>query len=568
MAGQSFHENLCVICRDELSDSQSEALTCSHVFHTVCLHKYAEVQGCPMHLLACPICKTAAQQPSAEMDSLDLQGANWPPATGLQSSGGAPTIIELSDMEALEDGEPMEAWEVAQAQAEQAVVQPPDAAEQAGGQPSAAAEDAAEQPLAAAGPTPAVQPSADTEHADGQPPAAAGPTPAGQPRAAARWALPTLAGQPPAAAGQPPAAAGPTTALLRSKAAVRDVGLFPDPVLTCSTCGGFATLSKMRLASKGSGTWECRTCMTKTSTLRREFGKWPISQFSYMSTAEKQAFMGDIADKNISQIRAILETKFTKRSQHGTYYDHNGEFLPLSVWEKRGYDPEAIKTLTPNSDKRVHPILGETYRVVLIKTGQSGYEGTENAEEMSKRPKNALKSIGLEAPEATPASSAAASSADGPKLSDDGTTSSNSGSSSSSSEKKKKNKKKDKKSKRSKKQIKKEKKKNEEAKVAAKAAALSSKAAAKNKDKVDKLANSVITKCAPVTVSLQSQLSGASSALLPALIVADAKTKLDALQGLVNRAQLIVNDDPSEPELGIAKIQALLIKRFFCIFSI
>ena len=454
-----------------------------------------------MHLLACPICKTAAQQPSAEMDSLDLQGANWPPATGLLSSGGAPTIIELSDMEALEDGEPMEAWEVAQAQAEQAVVQPPDAAEQAGGQPSAAAEEAGEQPPAAAGPTPAVQPSADTEHADGQPPAAAGPTPAGQPRAAAQWGLPTLAGQPPAAAGQPPAAAGPTTALqVRSNAAVRDVGLFPDPVLTCSTCGGFATLSKMRLASKGSGTWECRTCMVKTSTLRREFGKWPISQFSAMSIEEKQAFMGDIADKNLSQIRAILETKFRKLSQHGTYYDHNGEFLPLSVWEKRGYDPEAIKTLTPNSDKRVHPILGDTYRVVLIKTGQKGYEGTENAEEMSKRPKNALQDIGLVAPQATPASSAAASSANGPKLSDDGTTNSNSSSSSSSSEKKKKKKKKDKKSKRSKKQIKKEKKKNAEAKAAAKAVALSSKAAAKAKDKADKLANSVISKCEPVAV--------------------------------------------------------------------
>ena len=178
--------------------------------------------------------------------------------------------------------------------------------------------------------------------------------------------------------------------------------------------------------------------MVKTSTLRREFGKWPISQFSAMSIEEKQAFMGDIADKNLSQIRAILETKFRKLSQHGTYYDHNGEFLPLSVWEKRGYDPEAIKTLTPNSDKRVHPILGDTYRVVLIKTGQKGYEGTENAEEMSKRPKKALQSIGLVAPAATSASSAAASSADGPKLSDDGTTSSNSSSSSSSSEKKKK----------------------------------------------------------------------------------------------------------------------------------
>ena len=438
MAGASSDAALCAICRDALSEEPTEAMTCGHVFHTFCLHKYAEVQHLPLHQLPCAICKQVAQT-SPGMSSFALQAIQFPPATGdvgeLQPAGSVPhgqenaagdgVTIELSDPEG--EWEPVQAaapdGAVGQAmvQAEQAVVQPRDAAEQAVVQPRGAAEQADGQPRAAAGPTPAVQPRAADEQADGQPGAAAGPTPA----------------------GQPPAAAGPLQ--VNRNASVQDVGLFPDPTVLCSTCGGFAVLSKMRLASKGAGTWECRTCMVKIVTLRREFGKWPITQFATMSLAEKQAFMKDIAGKNISEIRAIIETKFRKIAQHGTYYDYEGEFLPLSVWQTRGYDVELIRTMAPSSDRKMHPFLGELFRIVTIKTGQKGYEGTENSEEMSKRPKKALQDLGLAAPPAT----TAASSADGggesnaaPKLSDDGPTSSSndtsSSSSSSSSEKKKK----------------------------------------------------------------------------------------------------------------------------------
>ena len=93
---------------------------------------------------------------------------------------------------------------------------------------------------------------------------------------------------------------------------------------------------------------------------------------------------------------------------------------------------------------------------------------------------------------------------------------------------------------------------------------MNNKAAAKAKEKSDKLANAVISKCEPVCLALNSQLSGATSALLPDLVVTDAKTKLEALQDLVKRAKLIANDDPGEPELGITKIQALLIRSFSC----
>jgi len=107
-----------------------------------------------------------------------------------------------------------------------------------------------------------------------------------------------------------------------------------------------------------------------------------------MSPEEQKAFMADIGGLNITQIRALIESKYQKITQHGTYYDNGGQYLPPSVYEKMGYDPVAIKALTPSCDRVMHPILGETFRLAILTTGQRGYRGSENSESMSKRPKN------------------------------------------------------------------------------------------------------------------------------------------------------------------------------------
>ena len=40
-----------------------------------------------------------------------------------------------------------------------------------------------------------------------------------------------------------------------------------------------------------------------------------------------------------------------------------GEYLPLSVYEKRGFDVEAIRQKCTDTEE--HPILGTTYRVCI-----------------------------------------------------------------------------------------------------------------------------------------------------------------------------------------------------------
>ena len=85
------------------------------------------------------------------------------------------------------------------------------------------------------------------------------------------------------------------------------------------------------------------------------------------------------------------------------------------------------------------------------------------------------------------------------------------------------------------------------------------KTAAEDKATADRLAKQVISKCNPVSLSFASTLSDAASALLPAPVVTDAKQKLEAIQELVKRAKLIVDDELDKSELGVTKVQALLI---------
>jgi hypothetical protein len=45
-----------------------------------------------------------------------------------------------------------------------------------------------------------------------------------------------------------------------------------------------------------------------------------------------------------------------------------GEFLPLGVWGVRGFDIEAIRSLTPQEDRKIDKVLGEVYRVRVLQT--------------------------------------------------------------------------------------------------------------------------------------------------------------------------------------------------------
>jgi hypothetical protein len=152
-----------------------------------------------------------------------------------------------------------------------------------------------------------------------------------------------------------------------------NMALFEGKV-SCSACGRFELFSKCRIMSKARQAWKCNGCHSKEHQLRRRFGQWPLEAFSGSSDEKRQAFMARLDGMNASALATECE-KFVSSEEHEEYYQDGGEFLPLSVWASRGFNTEAISTQSGPSDIKEHSVLGCTYRVRIISSGNRGARG-------------------------------------------------------------------------------------------------------------------------------------------------------------------------------------------------
>jgi hypothetical protein len=136
---------------------------------------------------------------------------------------------------------------------------------------------------------------------------------------------------------------------------------------------------------------------------------------------------------------------------HGEYYVDGGEFLPLSVWGRRGFDENNIMMRSLKSDVREDRVLGTIYRVKILSTGNKG-EATTTRSTVCKRKSKALPApqdqssssrprLALEDGSAADASTPHASSDEGSSSSPSDSSDTSSSSSSSSAKHKKKSKK-------------------------------------------------------------------------------------------------------------------------------
>jgi hypothetical protein len=257
----------------------------------------------------------------------------------------------------------------------------------------------------------------------------------------------------------------------------------------------------------------------------------------------------------MDELKQYCARKFQKVEQHQQYYEDGGQFLPLSVWERKGFPVADIEAKSLPSDRRTHPVLGNTYRVAIMGSGQRGFKGTTSTQGLSKRSKGPAGNPVAAAGRGGPAAEAE------PAASEESESDSSTSDCSSSSSKKKSKKKKSKKSKGSnkKKKNKKEKKK----KLAEAAAAKAEAAAKKNNDKeklaADKLCNAVLSKCEGTSLTLAATLADPGTAFLPAAVLHSCKSSLEQVDGLVKRAKLILKSEMPAAELGVSKLQAVLI---------
>lgn len=70
---------------------------------------------------------------------------------------------------------------------------------------------------------------------------------------------------------------------------------------------------------------------------------------------------------NQNAVMAEAEEIMSTESTSDAFAEH-GEFLPLSVWATRGFAADLIEERSHPMDKKIHPILGDTYRVRIAMT--------------------------------------------------------------------------------------------------------------------------------------------------------------------------------------------------------
>ena len=154
------------------------------------------------------------------------------------------------------------------------------------------------------------------------------------------------------------------------------------PSVFCQTCGLDVEYLNCRILSKGQQTWRCNKCRSKITTLYRAFGSWPVHGFEAIPLDAQQSFFRETGLKDLSN---AVCNPLEKYDTNEDVWEEGGAFLPLSVWTAKGFDCIAIETKTPPSDRRPHPILGETYRVKIMTTLSRGIRGNQ-AEPVLVRP--------------------------------------------------------------------------------------------------------------------------------------------------------------------------------------
>ena len=146
----------------------------------------------------------------------------------------------------------------------------------------------------------------------------------------------------------------------------------------CSWCNSMVHPSKARLQSKHKETYKCGKCISSFSKLNTEFGTWPSAEFKKLDEATQAKFYkdaGDIRDRaELAQRASEAICSYTREEKK---WEEQGEFLPLSVYDRRGFDTERIKNNTLPADIIENPQLGTCYRVKILQTGRSGCSGTE-----------------------------------------------------------------------------------------------------------------------------------------------------------------------------------------------
>lgn len=328
--------------------------------------------------------------------------------------------------------------------------------------------------------------------------------------------------------------------------------------------------------------------MHQAQSLRNAFGGWPPPGFEKLSFAESTEFYKSIKDKQGDDLKIVAKEFLTRVHETGESWNKSGTFQPLGYYEKLGYDIKNIVELTQQCDKKVHQVLGMTYRVNLDSTStfgrrsdlhgesHSGGHTVAGIENVNRRRQKRMKMI-CDAPGGSAGSTGGhelahvgAASAAPSIVSDDESDDASPTDSSSSSSDNKKKKKKDKKNKKKadkkkkKKDDKKHSKKDDRAKqkAADKEKRDAEKAAGREKKDIISKARTIQTKATPMSLRLCECIRNPSFPHVPTIFskqITDAHTMF---MTFIEKATIVINSDgevvPALPDVKDARFLSTL----------
>ena len=305
--------------------------------------------------------------------------------------------------------------------------------------------------------------------------------------------------------------------------------------------------------------------------------------FENIPEAASQQFFRDMSSSSQKLTCQQMDGLLERHERRETFFQEGGRFLPLKVWERKGFDPVAIAAHTLPEDITNHPVLGLTYRVRLLATGTRGAKGWQQT---SRARASGLKRRAPEAIEAAASSAAAGEAAAGEaaageeaveeKSASQSCSSSSSSSSSSSTRGKKK-----KHSKKSKKKTKKKKDKKDKSYYDKKAKAALARQKEKEKrereqkkadEKKEKdeqaktkreeaakktLAEAIVLKLNPVMLAFGTVISSQTFGSLPQAIISSVTSLYDAATAHETSARQVALDPSLDLHDGITSLKPI-----------
>ena len=142
------------------------------------------------------------------------------------------------------------------------------------------------------------------------------------------------------------------------------------PMVECQMCCTLAAAATSKLLSKIDNRWECAACVRvdqavtrKCTSLQwlRDMGLGPVTAAFY----QKARSMRPDQIKLLSLTHAEITTEVSE------YHEEKGKFLPLSVWEKKGWDVEDVKRVATGENYYEDANFGKLYRVPVVTKGST-----------------------------------------------------------------------------------------------------------------------------------------------------------------------------------------------------